>query len=125
MMIVIDHNSRIPIYEQIKTQIIVLINSGVLTPGDKLPSLRALAGELSLNFNTIKKVFAQLEADGVIESRHGAGFFVATSAIDNKNVLAKAEEELRLTLARVRDAGLTVEEAERILSEIYKKEEHQ
>jgi len=125
MMIVIDHNSRIPIYEQIKTQIIALINSGVLTPGDKLPSLRALAGELSLNFNTIKKVFAQLEADGVIESRHGAGFFVATSAIDNKNVLAKAEEELRLTLARVRDAGLTEEEAERILSEIYKKEEHQ
>lgn len=123
MLIVIDHNSRIPIYEQIKTQIIALINSGVLAPGDKLPSLRALASDLSLNFNTIKKVFALLEADGVIESRQGAGFFVTAGAVENKNVLAKAEEELRLTLARVRDAGLPEEAAMLILSEIYKKEE--
>ncbi len=125
MLIVIDHTSRIPIYEQIKTQIISLINSGVLSPGDKLPSLRALASELSLNFNTIKKVFAQLEADGVIESRPGAGFFVTTRAIENKNILAKAEDELRLTLTRVRDAGLSEAEAARILSEIYKKEDNQ
>lgn len=123
MLIVIDHNSRIPIYEQIKTQIIALINSGVLAPGDKLPSLRALASDLSLNFNTIKKVFALLEADGVIESRQGAGFFVTAGAVENKNVLAKAEEELRLTLARVRDAGLSEEAATRILSEIFTKEE--
>lgn len=123
MLIVIDHNSRIPIYEQIKTQIIALINSGVLAPGDKLPSLRALASDLSLNFNTIKKVFALLEADGVIESRQGAGFFVTAGAVENKNVLAKAEEELRLTIARVRDAGLSEEAAMRILSDIYKKEE--
>ena len=123
MLIVIDHNSRIPIYEQIKTQIIALINSGVLEPGDKLPSLRALASDLSLNFNTIKKVFALLEADGVIESRQGAGFFVTAGAVENKNVLAKAEEELRLTIARVRDAGLSEEAATRILSEIYTKEE--
>lgn len=125
MLIVIDHNSRIPIYEQIKTQIIALINSGVLAPGDKLPSLRALASELSLNFNTIKKVFALLEADGVIESRQGAGFFVTASAVENKNILAKAEEELRLALTRVRDAGLCEDAAMRILNEIYKKEEDQ
>jgi len=123
MLIVIDHNSRIPIYEQIKTQIIALINSGVLAPGDKLPSLRALASDLSLNFNTIKKVFALLEADGVIESRQGAGFFVTAGAVENRNVLAKAEEELRLTIARVRDAGLSEEAAMRILSDTYKKEE--
>ncbi len=125
MLIVIDHNSRIPIYEQIKTQIIALINSGVLAPGDKLPSLRTLASELSLNFNTIKKVFALLEADGVIESRQGAGFFVTACAVENKNILAKAEEELRLTLSRVRDAGLSEDAAMRILNEIYKKEEDQ
>ncbi len=125
MLIVIDHNSRIPIYEQIKTQIIALINTGVLAPGDKLPSLRALASDLSLNFNTIKKVFALLEADGVIESRQGAGFFVTAGAVENKNVLAKAEEELRLTLSRVRDAGLSEDAAIRILNEIYKKEEDQ
>ena len=123
MTIIIDHGSRIPIYEQVKTQIIALINSGVLSPGDKLPSLRALASELSLNFNTIKKVFALLEADGVIESRQGAGFFVTAGAVENKNILAKAEEELRLTLARVRDAGLSEEAAMRILSDTYKKEE--
>ena len=66
---------------------------------------------------------ALLEADGVIESRQGAGFFVTAGAVENKNVLAKAEEELRLTIARVRDAGLSEEAAMRILSDTYKKEE--
>ena len=75
-MIVIDHNSKTPVYEQIKVQILSLITSGALSPGDKLPSLRTLAADLSLNFNTIKKVFAQLESDGVIVTVQGKGCFV-------------------------------------------------
>ena len=118
-MIVIDHNSKTPVYEQIKVQILSLITAGVLTPGDKLPSLRALAADLSLNFNTIKKVFAQLEADGVIVTVQGKGCFVAETAPGNRAVLARAEGALREALAVARASGLDRETAERLLSEVF------
>ncbi len=118
-MIIIDHTSKTPIYEQIKVQILSLIASGVLTPGDKLPSLRTLAADLSLNFNTIKKVFAQLEADGVIVTVQGKGCFVADTAKDNRTVLDRAENALREAIATARASGLSQEEAARIVTEVY------
>ena len=122
-MIIIDHNSKTPIYEQIKVQILSLINSGALSPGDKLPSLRTLAADLSLNFNTIKKVFAQLEADGVIITVQGKGCFVADTAKENRAVLDKAEAALREAVAVARASGVDEETARRIFSEIYGGEE--
>ena len=121
-MIVIDHNSKTPIYEQIKVQILSLITSGVLSPGDKLPSLRTLAPELTLNINTIKKVFAQLETDGVIVTVQGKGCFVADTARDNRAVLDKAEAALRDAVAVARASGVSKETAERILAEIFEEE---
>ena len=118
-MIIIDHTSKTPIYEQIKVQILSLITSGVLAPGDKLPSLRTLATELSLNFNTIKKVFAQLEADGVIVTVQGKGCFVADTARDNRTVLDRAESDLREAVATACASGLSREEAVRIVTEVY------
>lgn len=118
-MIIIDHTSKTPIYEQIKVQILSLITSGVLAPGDKLPSLRTLAAELSLNFNTIKKVFAQLEADGVIVTVQGKGCFVADTARDNRTVLDRAESALREAVATACASGLSREEAVRIVTEVY------
>ena len=119
-MIIIDHNSRTPVYEQIKVQILSLITTGVLTPGDKLPSLRTLAAELSLNFNTIKKVFAQLEADGVIVTVQGKGCFVADTARDNRAVLDRAEAALKEAVAVARASGVSKERAEAILAEVFK-----
>ena len=118
-MIVIDHNSKTPVYEQIKVQILSLITSGALSPGDKLPSLRTLAADLSLNFNTIKKVFAQLEADGVIVTIQGKGCFVADTARDNRTVLDRAESDLREAVATACASGLSREEAVRIVTEVY------
>ena len=118
-MIVIDHNSKTPIYEQIKVQILSLITSGVLSPGDKLPSLRTLAADLSLNFNTIKKVFAQLETDGVIVTVQGKGCFVADTARDNRAVQDKAEAALRDAVAVARASGVSKETAERTIADIF------
>ncbi len=120
-MIVIDHNSKTPIYEQIKVQFLSLITSGALSPGDKLPSLRTLAAELSLNFNTIKKVFAQLEEDGVIVTVQGKGCFVAETAKENRAVLDKAEAALREAVAVAYASGVTKETADRILTEVFGK----
>lgn len=118
-MIIIDHTSKTPIYEQIKVQILSLITSGVLAPGDKLPSLRTLAADLSINFNTIKKVFAQLEADGVIVTVQGKGCFVADTAKDNRAVLDRAENALREAITTARASGLSQEEVARIVTEVY------
>ena len=118
-MIIIDHASKTPIYEQIKVQILSLITSGALAPGDKLPSLRTLAAELSLNFNTIKKVFAQLEADGVIVTVQGKGCFVADTARENRTVLDRAENALREAIATARASGLSREAVARITAEVY------
>ena len=121
-MIVIDHNSKTPVYEQIKVQILSLITSGALSSGYKLPSLRTLAADLSLNFNTIKKVFAQLESDGVIVTVQGKGCFVADTARDNRAVLDRAEAALREAVTVARASGVSRETAERILAEIFEEE---
>ena len=61
-MLVIDYRSKTAIYEQIKTQIMELIAVGTLKPHDQLPSIRSLASQLELNFNTVKKAFGELES---------------------------------------------------------------
>jgi len=116
-LFVIDHTAGVPIYEQIKSQMLSLISSGTMKPGEKLPSIRMLAGQLNLNVNTIKKVFAQLEEDGVIVTVVGSGSYVAESAYRNPNVMEKAEARLRESLKAAKTAGLTAEEILTIVNE--------
>jgi len=72
----VDAKSAVPVYEQIKRAIKLAIVSGSLEEGDKLMSLRELALKLTVNPNTIIKVYDQLETDGFISSRPGAGYYV-------------------------------------------------
>lgn len=73
----IDLMSRVPIYEQLYRKVIELILKGVLNEQDKLPSVRSLATELSVNPNTVAKAYSLLERDGVIYSLAGRGSFIA------------------------------------------------
>ena len=120
-MLVIDYRSRVAIYEQIKTQIMELIAIGVLRPHTQLPSIRALAAELSLNFNTVKKAFGELESAGVIYSLPGRGCFVAENALESENLRGRALQQLRDAAQAVRAAGVLEEEAQRVLHEVYSK----
>ena len=74
--IVIEARSPVPVYEQIKQGIKLLIMSGQLQPGDKLLPIRELAGKLKVNANTIVKVYYQLDVEGFIYSQPGTGYFV-------------------------------------------------
>ena len=87
-MLFIDYHSRVPIYEQIKEQVIMLINTGVYKPGDKLPSIRNLSNELNINVNTIKRAFGELEHDGITYSAQGRGMFVSENPIGNAKIKA-------------------------------------
>src|SRR4249919_3242791 len=73
-------SSGVPIYLQLMEQVKHAIETGALRPGDQLPGIRPLAEELVINPNTVAKAYRDLEHEGVIELRHGAGAFVAGQA---------------------------------------------
>jgi GntR family transcriptional regulator len=73
----IDYHSGVPVYLQLVQQVQVAVATGVLREGDQLPSIRALAEELKVNRNTVAKAWSELEAEGVIVNRQGAGSFVS------------------------------------------------
>ena len=118
-MITIDFQSRIPVYEQIEEQVIWLINSGVYEPNFKLPSLRALSGELNLNINTVKRAFQELEAKGFVYSVQGKGVFVSPLQKPNENLKAEAIEDLRISVRSARAKGVTQREIQSVVDEIY------
>lgn len=119
-MIFIDYHSRVPIYEQIKEQIIMLINTGVYAPDDKLPSIRALSTELNINVNTIKRAFQELEMDGVTYSAQGRGVFVTPNPIGNEKIKATAIEDIRTVVQSGKAKGVSKSDMLSLLEEIYK-----
>ena len=74
----------VPIYLQLMEQVKHAIETGALQPGDQLPGIRPLAEELVINPNTVAKAYRELEHEGVIELRHGAGAFVSANGARRK-----------------------------------------
>jgi GntR family transcriptional regulator len=115
----IDLRSRVPIYEQIKNQVMELIVLGALKPDDQLPSIRELAHTLQLNVNTVKRAYEDLEADGVIRSLPGRGSFVTENALGGAHLKARATDALKTALRAARASGLARGEALELVDEIY------
>ena len=84
-----------PIYRQIIDQVRQAVAAGELAVGDGLPSVRQLAEELVLNHNTVAKAYAELVREGVLESQHGRGVFVA----QRRRVFSAGEMKRRLDQA--------------------------
>ncbi|OGO63080.1 MAG: hypothetical protein A2029_15095 [Chloroflexi bacterium RBG_19FT_COMBO_47_9] len=83
-IIFIDKNNRVPIYEQIKDQIMGLIQAGQIKTGDQLPTIRELSVELSVNVNTVALAYRDLTNQGAIVTERGRGSFVAGDADEEK-----------------------------------------
>jgi GntR family transcriptional regulator len=77
MRLKLETSSAVPLTRQIVEQVRDLCAGGALAPGDRLPSIRELAEELSLNPNTILRAYERLTAEGLLERRHGDGTYVA------------------------------------------------
>lgn len=93
MKIIICNNSSIPVYEQIKNEIIDQIMNGELTEGMILPSIRHLAMDIKISIMTIKKAYDELEKEGYIISVQGKGTFVTTKNVELVKEQAKKEIE--------------------------------
>lgn len=109
-MISLNYRDSRPIYEQIKDGLRKLIVTGAMAPDEKLPSVRALATQLSINPNTIQRAYNELEGEGYIYSVPGKGSF----ATGNVDADAARKEELlgkvRELLAELRYLGVSKEE---------------
>ncbi len=97
MKIIISNISPVPIYEQIKNQIINQIMSDELREGDSIPSIRSLASDIKISVLTIKKAYDELESEGYIESIQGKGTFVAPKNIELVKEQANKEIESHIS----------------------------
>ena len=75
----VDSRDRTPIYAQLDRALRAAIATGRLAAGDQLPTVRQLAVELSVNANTVARVYAELERAGILETRRGVGTFVSAT----------------------------------------------
>lgn len=109
-MIHLDYRDARPIYEQVKDGLRRLMVTGVLRSGDRLPSVRQLATQLTVNPNTIARAYSELEAEGYVCTVSGKGTFVAEG--QTQNTLRKRELLARLApvLQELRELGMTREE---------------
>ena len=109
-MIRLDYRDSRPIYEQVKDGLRRLMVTGVLAPGDKLPSVRAMASQLSINPNTIQRAYAELEAEGYVVSVTGKGSFVAEGDTQNTARRAELTGKLKPLLEELKTLGCTEED---------------
>lgn len=120
MNIFLDYHSRTPIYEQIKEQIVLDINRGVLKKDDQLPSLRQLSAQLSININTVKRALSELEAQGVIYSVAGKGIFISGNAESQNIYLEQSLDAVKNALISAKQMGASEEDVTALLKDVFK-----
>jgi len=112
-IITIDPRDATPIYAQLERGLRAAIAPGRLRPGDQLPTVRQLAVDLRVNANTVARVYAELERNGVIETRRGVGSFISATPAQ-AHPPREHERRLRTFITRVLAdadaAGFTLED---------------
>ena len=109
-MLILDYRDARPIYGQIKDSLRRLIVAGALSPDEKLPSIRALAMDLSINPNTIRRAYTELEQEGFIYSVPGKGSFAAVMGGGDPKRRAELMEKLREIIAELRYLNVSDQE---------------
>jgi len=108
----LDLHSGVPVYRQLIDQVLGGIASGVLKPGDQLPTVRQVAVDLEINPNTVARAYREMEIRGVLDTQQGTGTFVSNQKVEQDEV----ERERRLAqivsefVARAGAAGFTVDD---------------
>jgi GntR family transcriptional regulator len=119
MIISIDTADRRPIYQQVVDEIKSLIAKGALKEGDTLPPVRQVAADLGVNLNTIAAAYRELQSEGLINVRHGAGAYVAarTAGLVSRQDRQEMLKPLRAALTQLVLAGYSRQEITAIISD--------
>lgn len=119
-MLTVNPSSGVPVYRQLMDQIRLFVASGVLKPGDELPSTRALSSQLGINPMTISKAYSYLENEGTVTRRPGRPLVV--SPLNEEQVRTRKIDQLRESLgpivAMIRQLGIGDERALQLLREM-------
>jgi GntR family transcriptional regulator len=109
--------SGVPIYLQLMEQVKHAVETGALRPGEQLPGIRPLAEELVINPNTVAKAYRELEHEGIIELRQGAGAFVSATAgaRGRAEKFRGAQTIVAAAVKQLRARGVTEEEIRRLI----------
>lgn len=126
MEIEIEFQSGIPLYEQIAHQVLELIDSGGLSPGDQLPTTRELAVKLGVNFNTVARAYRMLDRGEIISTQHGRGTFILEQG-EKKNArkqkVENIEELTRFYLRKATYLGFEPEEIRTCFEEMVERKD--
>ena len=124
MEVTINLDSEEPLFEQLVSQIKQAVKDRTLMPGDSLPSIRQLAGDLSLNNKTVAKAYRLLERDSVIETKGYRGTFVHRDAVANSaaDIKLLVTGKLGETITFLRNVGATDSEIRIAFSELMKQQ---
>ena len=109
-MIVLDYRDSRPLYQQVKDSLRRMMLTGLLEPGEKLPSVRSLATQLAINPNTIQRAYAELETEGYIYSVAGRGSFVSAGDGEHLRRIAELTGRLVPLLEELKSLGYTREQ---------------
>lgn len=114
----LDEKASVPIWLQLKNRFIYLITSGHYLPGDKLPTVRSMAADIEINYNTVSKVYKSLEEDGYIVSHHRQGVFVCDVSDKPGVSLAVTAEMMTMEyIQRCQELGLSLAEITSLFNE--------
>lgn len=110
MILSLDFSSEIPIYQQIRNQVVMEIASGKLLPGEKLPTIRNLAEEAGINTMTVNKAYQLLKQEGYIIADRRSGARVCEQQGENSTMKRQVKDNLKLALSEAKAAGMQSEE---------------
>jgi GntR family transcriptional regulator len=118
MILRVDPDAALPVYEQIRTQIATMIASGALAPGTQLPTIRQLAADLGLAKGTVSKAYEELVNDGAIVSRGRQGTVVngPPARLGAREVTRRLEEASERFALEIRQLGADADTAHRHLA---------
>ena len=107
MIIVLQDGSEIPVFKQIRNQIVMGISDGRLAPGEKLPTVRGLAEEIGINSMTVNKAYQLLKQEGYIITDRRNGVRVKESIAQMQGLTAEAEQELARLVSEAKIRGMS------------------
>lgn len=120
MILTLDFSSDIPIYIQIRNQMVEAMADGRLKNGERLPTVRALAGEAGINSMTVNKAYQMMKQEGYIITDRRNGATVCFGNGENDEVKNKIREKFRLIIAEGKIKGMTEKEIIDMCREIYR-----
>jgi GntR family transcriptional regulator len=111
-------NTGVPIYVQLREQILGLIGRGVLRPGMRIPTMRQVAVALKIDLNTVQRAYAELERDGALTKIRGVGTFVTEAPPPPKNMRRLVQDFAFRVAGEARGAGIALDDLAHALTKL-------